>query len=777
MTGMFGAGRNLLTASAQRWRILAVLLAALVGVASGAWHVASGVEHAIQNARSAALDHPASGTLALVEVDARSIAAIDRWPWPRRNFAQAVDRLHRAGAASIAFDVDFSSRSVPEDDAALAAALRRAGGAVVLPTLRQSAGGGDAGFIDTMPIPELRANAMAAAVSILPDEDGQVRSAPMGIVTDGAPRPSLSAMLANRAGGVGVQFPIDYAIDPASIPRHSFIDIRDGRFDPAAIAGKHVLIGATAVEIGDRYAVPRYGVVPGVVIQALAAETLMAGMPRSCGWLLPLLLALALAPAILLARSPPLLAMVVVLALTTVFGLSLGAEWAFGCRYPLVPSFLALLVVSIAAALIRLAHTWRERRLHDEATGMGNRAAMTIDLAGRDELVIATARIVDYDKLHAALGSAGVAELVCRVRDRINTLGSGLTIYRVEDRVLAWQADVGVDLVQLWHEQLRRMMLLPIEVKGRHADVTLAIGVAVGSGTECAGVLANAALAASEARGRGTGWHVHSSGEGDAASHEISLLGELGRAVDAGEIRVLYQPKLDIASGRITSVEALVRWQHPVRGLLGPDLFIPLAERNDRIGELTMHVLQRTIDDVREWGAAGHRVCGAVNISAKLLNSSAFLDDVAALIHRTGIDPDRLILEVTESATMTDPTHAARSLSAIKALGVAISMDDYGTGQSTLTYLKQLPLDELKLDRSFVQFAHQNRSDAVLVRSTVELAHELGLKVVAEGVEDAACLAYLASIGCDVAQGYLISKPVPAAAITDLLGRRLALAA
>lgn len=776
-TGLADAGRRLAAAADRRWRAVAILLAAVLAAVTGISHAGEAVEQTLLNLRFGARHHAASGKLHLVEIDARSIAAVERWPWPRSNFAVLVDRLHQAGASSIAFDVDFSSRSTAQEDQAFAAALDRAGGTVILPTLRQATGSGAAGFIDLMPIPELRTHAMAAAVSILPDNAGLVRSAPMGIVTAGAPRPSLSAIIASRAGAAWQNFPIDYAIDLATIPRHSFVDMRDGHFDPAQIAGKDVLVGATAVELGDRYAVPRYGVVPGVAIQALAAETLMAGVPVEQGWLLPTLLALAVAWAMLRARSAWILGALGALVPVGLFFMAQAAEAWFALYFPIVPALVGLLVPVALAFAVRTVHAWREGRLQDEATGMPNRAAMTADLGQEPSLLIATARIVDYDKLLAALGSAAVAEVVCRVRDRIATLSDGETVYRIEDRVVAWRATVTLDEVQLRCEQLRHTMKLPVEVKGRQVDVTLTIGVASGSGAECAALLANAAYAAAEARERGTGWHIHATGAADAANLEVTLLGELGHAIDAGELVVHYQPKLAIRSGLITSVEALVRWQHPTRGLLGPDLFIPLAERNNRIGDLTLHVLERTIEALQTWAADGHRISGAVNISANLLSSGTFLEEAAALIGRTGIDPAQLTLEVTESAAMSDRAAAIRSLEAIKALGVAISMDDYGTGHSTLTYLKQLPLDELKLDRSFVQFAHQNRSDAVLVRSTVELAHELGLKVVAEGVEDAACLAYLASIGCDMAQGYLISRPVPAAALTPLLNGPLSLAA
>ena len=246
-------------------------------------------------------------------------------------------------------------------------------------------------------------------------------------------------------------------------------------------------------------------------------------------------------------------------------------------------------------------------------------------------------------------------------------------------------------------------------------------------------------------------------------------MGELDEAIRDGHIEVLYQPKLALATNQICSVEALVRWNHPTRGLLRPDLFIPLAERNDRIGALTLHVLAQSIADVQAWRKLGHDLTAAINLSAKLVTNAAFSRDLHAVIRQSGVAPETLIFEVTESAAMADPQGAARALTAYRQLGIGISMDDYGTGQSTLTYIKQLPLTELKIDRSFVQHAHQDRGDAVLVRSTIDLAHELGLKVVAEGVEDEACLAFLRSVNCDIAQGYLISRPQPAAAIAARL--------
>lgn len=752
----------------NHWRAAALAFSCALGVASGMSGWGVGLDRAIRQLGWTLRQHSASGELHIVEIDARSIEAIDRWPWPRGHYARLVDRLRAAGAGSISFDVDFSSASDPRQDSAFAAALARAGGKVALPTFSQQAGSGASAWIDSLPIAPLRAHATLAAVTVRPDSDGFVRRMPVGTVTAGVPRPSLSAMVAGVAGAADEDFPIDFAIDPASIPRHSFIDIRDGRFDPTAIRGKAVVIGATSVDLGDRYAVPNYGVIPGVVIQALAAETLRGGIPREPGWPLPLLLALGLAVLLLRARSRVRLAAMLITAPMLLIGAGVllsGLNWIF----PLAPALAALAVAGLAAVTMRMLAAARRRHLHDAPTGLPNRHALLDALHSYPGVGVLAAHIADFEKLSASLGATATAELVKRVRDRVALVSQGSTVYRIGDRMLAWRCYERADLEQRI-ATLRTAMLSPIDVAGRRVDVTIAIGFAeeAGAGHEDRAI-AHAGLAAAYALASGSGWHSHHSADDETLDRELSLLGELDEAIGRGEIQVVYQPKLDLAENRIASVEALVRWQHPTRGFLRPDLFIPLAERNDRIAGLTLHVLDQTIADLRHWRGQGHIVTGAVNLSAKLLNSPDFIASLRALVERSEVDPAWLTFEVTESAAMSDPDRAAAALRSFRAMGIAISMDDYGTGQSTLSYLKQLPLNELKIDRSFVQFAHQNRGDGVLVRSTVNLAHELGLRVVAEGVEDAQCLAFLRAIGCDMVQGYFVSRPIAASDLERLL--------
>lgn len=760
----------------RNWRFLTLFGAALAGVVTGLTGLGTAPERVLQELAWRLRAPPASGDLHIVEIDGRSISAIDRWPWPRSHHARVVDQLQRAGVASIAFDVDFSSYSTPAEDDALRAALARADGKVILPTFRQRAGGGQDGWADALPIEPLRENSIAAAVSILPNSDGYVRRAPVGIITEGVPRPSLSAMIAGTTGSVGGDFPIDFAINPALIPRHSFLDILQGRFDRSELDGKHVLVGATAVEMGDRYVVPVQGVLPGVVIQALATETLMRGIPREVGWPVGLLPAAFLAWVIVLVRSRQALVTAALAAPAVIFSLTLAGQVFADTYVEIAPALAITLVASVAVVALRVAFAARERRLRDAETGMPNRAALVQMLREAGEGGVVAAHIADLDKIATSLGSSGTAELVLRLADRIQHLQQGEIVYRVDDRVLCWRCDDEAGFASRL-EALRAAMMHPVEVHGRRIDVALTFGYVTNQAKDPERIIAMAALAAERAREAGVAWHVHQISDEEEVQRELSLLGELDEAISRDQIEVFYQPKLDIARNRIVGVEALVRWHHPVHGFLSPDQFIPLAERNNRIAHLTLHVIERAIFDRRQWEQSGHVLSTAVNVSAKLLDSADFIADLRRLINEHGARPGALTFEVTESAAMRDPTAAGAALQSFKALGIGISMDDYGTGQSTLSYLKQLPLDELKIDRSFVQHAHRNRADAVLVRSTVELAHELGLKVVAEGVEEAECLDYLRSIGCDMAQGYLISRPEPAADFLILLERSTELAA
>lgn len=622
-----GAWRQVAVATAARWHLVSLLLALLAGVVVGHSDIGRGFDRLVQECVWSFRHKPVSGTLQIVEIDARSIAAIDRWPWPRRHYAKVVDELRQAGAATISFDVDFSSHSSISDDLALARSLQGAGGGVTLPTFVQAAGSGTNQRSEALPIPVLREHVALAAVSVLPDGDGVVRRMPLGIVTGGTPRPSLSAMAAGAGGAADVDFPIDFSIDPDIIPRSSFMDVEAGRFARDSFRGKHVVIGATAVELGDRYAVPRYGVLPGVVIQALAAETLFGGVPREMGWRLPLALAFAAGTLLIRAQSLRQLGSACLAGLVAMLGLALlGAELA-NQTFVLAPALLAWSALALLLAGGKLLGRVRRDRRHDAATGLPNRVALEEALQRRPAAGLMVATIADFEKLSAGLGGHAIGALVQRVHDRIATVVQEATVYRLDDRTVAWRLGER-DALEQQAVTLRTFMMSPVEILGKRVDVTLRMGFAAepeGESGLIAQVIDNALLAASRALNEGSNLREFHESDVDTAELELSLLGELDDAIASNALLLYYQPKLDLSSNRIDGVEALVRWEHPRRGFLRPDSFIPLAEQNNRISRLTLHVLSLALADLRHWHANGLMVTCAVNVSAKLLTDSDFL--------------------------------------------------------------------------------------------------------------------------------------------------------
>ncbi len=744
--------------------LVAAIVLFVVGIAAaGTLRFADDV---LQTAKFSLVDSPASGQIHLVEMDAASVAAIKEWPWSREHYAKVVQQLDAAGVRSIGFDVDFSSRSNLGGDAAFAQALAEADAPVILPTFAQSASFQSGRKLDALPIEPLREHAKLGSVSVAPDKDGFIRRMPLGTITDGIPRPSLAAFFAQESGAAHASFPINYSIDAATIPRHSFIAIERGEFDATALRGKDVLIGATAIEMGDRYPVPRYGVIPGVVVQALGAETLYRGVPTYGSWPLPLTIAAVLALAILFAPGFRWTLAFASLSVVTLTGFWLYAQSAWLVVFEIMPAFVAIGMAGIVRALLLLRARFSERLRTDVETGLPNAIAMRQDLQDQPRGFVVAGMFDGFDALKAVVGPDEFGLLLRRVVERLEVTGCEKPVYRTDDRVLSWRS--GLDLYEL-EEQiagLRAIMRSPVEVNGRRVDVALTFGVAQSQSPKA---IAKAAHAASKALRKGEKWRLHEENQAERLEQEVSLMGDMDNAMREGHITVYYQPKLDLRSNTITCAEALVRWEHPTRGMLPPDSFIPLAEESGRIEDLTLHVIRTTIEDLRAWCAQDLVLGAAVNISARLLSTPSFVERTEALLSNLGVPASRLTFEVTESAELEDPEASIAALNRFRDRGIKISMDDYGTGQSTLSYLKTLPISELKIDRCFVQHAHKDRGDAMLVRSTIQLAHELGLKVVCEGIEDAECLEFLRGIECDYAQGYFVGKPMTVEALTDLV--------
>jgi EAL domain-containing protein (putative c-di-GMP-specific phosphodiesterase class I) len=249
----------------------------------------------------------------------------------------------------------------------------------------------------------------------------------------------------------------------------------------------------------------------------------------------------------------------------------------------------------------------------------------------------------------------------------------------------------------------------------------------------------------------------------------LRLTHDLRNAIHNEELQLYYQPQLNVRSGTINSVEALARWIHPEHGFIPPDTFIAIAEQTGLIQPLTDWVLRTAVEQCSRWLKMGIHITVSVNLSARNLHDENLGSQVSNLLNYWSIDPGQLCLEITETSMMNDPEHARKLLEGLDNLGVRISIDDFGTGYSSLAYLKQLPVDELKVDKSFVLNMSNDESDASIVRATVGLAHDLGLEVVAEGVEDQSAQDVLQALGCEFIQGYHIARPMPAADLTPML--------
>ena len=318
------------------------------------------------------------------------------------------------------------------------------------------------------------------------------------------------------------------------------------------------------------------------------------------------------------------------------------------------------------------------------------------------------------------------------------------------------------------------MFRSPLAIGARQIDIALSFGVEIGSSRGIGSRLASAILAADEAWSEGLRWKLHDPSRQEEMNWRVSLLGELDSAIDHGEVWLAYQPQHDIASGRIIGAEALARWTHPQKGPISPSEFVAAAEANGRIGKLTDFVLDRAIASAAAINRRGIPFQIAVNLSARLLTDRELLGRVKTMLASHQLSPTLLTLELTETATLQDAESGLATLDAMRQLGIRIAIDDYGTGLSTLEYLKKIPANEIKIDQSFVKSMRVNRSDLIMVQSTIALAHSLGRIVVAEGVEDRKCLDELARMGCDIAQGFAIGRPMGVRELVQRLQMRTA---
>lgn len=431
----------------------------------------------------------------------------------------------------------------------------------------------------------------------------------------------------------------------------------------------------------------------------------------------------------------------------------------------------------------RLAREIEERARQaatDALTGLPNRGAFVERLSAAlverrfEQCVAVLLMDLDHFKdVNDTLGHDVGDELLCQTAARATAALDGTAhVARLggdEFAVLLTTVPDETAATNVAHA-VRAVLTPPFHVRGVALEMSASVGIALAPmhGNDAHSLLKRADIAMYAAKREPNGVQVYDAASDENSVQRLALVGALREAIDKDELLVYFQPKVRIADEQVIGAEALVRWQHPQHGMLSPDVFIGIAERTGLIGALTTVVARRAINQCSEWRRRGFDLSIAVNISVHSLLDADFPEQIASLLDDGGLAAEHLTLEITESVIL-DPKRTLDALHRLASLGVRLSVDDFGTGYSSLTYLQRLPVHEVKVDRSFVMTMGTSESDAAIVKSIIDLGHNLGLRVVAEGVEDRVAWDRLARQGCDVAQGYFMSKPIPAEAFTSWL--------
>ncbi len=860
--------------------------------------------------RFAALGRPASGEITIVAIDAPSLAAEGVWPWPRTLHAKLIDRLVEFGAREIAFDVDFSSASTPEGDQAFEDALRRAGGSVALPTFKQyGISGGREDVFVSQPLARFASQAWPAAVNVRSDPDGMVRKYAIGQLLPAGVAPSLAAFVAERGSIESSSFLIDFGIRKRTIPVVSFIDVLKHDELRGVLKDKRVIVGATAVELGDRVTVPGGRVIAGVVLQALAAESLLQGRsldvtPEWLAWGIGSVFAVLIA--ILIGRTAARrLALVLVSVSVVAEALAYTLQYFTPHVVDTAPLHLTSLVwaiiltfdelnlrdlmrriaerrfrgvaMSIADGLIctdaagsitlwnpaaarmfgydaseaigrslslliftSVGDYWSVANSSHVATSGKNSEALELQGRRRDGSVFAIeASLSSWDTTSGRNHSVAVRDISVRKREeeRIRYLAehdtlTGLlnrrSLVQILDahvvRALDDCSEVALLLIDLDHfkdvndtlghaagDEILRLASARISkaagdeatvarlggdefaVLIRGKDIAQAAGLAANAivdaithhdfgiqgiaqnigasagvaiyprDSDCAeGLMSDADLALYAAK-RGGGGQVRffETTLREAFEKRVALAEEMNLALARCEFELHYQPQLDLRTGKVVGAEALIRWQHPERGLVPPGEFIPLLNTLPISNDVSLWTLRTACKQARKWQQEGHEIRIGVNLAPAQFRTMDLPAVTSLVLTETGLSPHLLELEVTEDIVIEDDLSANETFRRLRRLGVHLAWDDFGTGYGSLIYLKKFPLNRLKIDQSFVRGLQDGSADFAIVEYTVRLAKLLGLSVTAEGIESEAAAQLLARVGCDEGQGFLFGRPTP----------------
>ncbi len=755
----------------------ALVLAILISAA--AFGSLAPFDNALQDLQFRNTSFGVTGRVATVEIDSKSISEIGVWPWSRQLHGEVLDSLMAMGANQVAFDVDFNSQSAEDGDAAFAKSLHNAGGFAFLAAFVQATPTGTA---LSLPLASFLAEAEPVLVNVLLDGRGQAISFLRSIGTNGGTLTALPSALSGLTVPGEAEPGIDFGIDIGGVTRLSFVDVLRHRIDPTLVAGKDIIVGASAIELRDFFQTPRYGILAGPLLQLLATETLLQNRSLQRIGLLPSLLVTLFAAGLLLlwgrkfslrmraaAIAVALLAWPAIAFLFYLHNAILLDTALFLVAMPLLFTLelieeLRLQIAQRRQAQQRLAYLAQ----HDLVTGKLSRVGLFEELAQQPQRgSVVLVKLVRMDNVRATLGQ-DVGNAVLRLTaQRLAELRPVQLGHIREDTFALWFAQqMDAEALGQICGQIEKTVDGMHRVSGHVIRIDIALATATGaqSGERLVQQAEIALLPDGKARSRNN----FDPEQANAIEYRRRLDIDLRTAIASNSLHLVFQPQIALASGKLIGAEALVRWEHPELGEISPAVFVPLAEETGAIVDLGRWVLGEACRHQARWRWNGRL---AVNVSPIQFELSDLAEDVRLALGQAGLAANRLDIEITEGALVDNVARAKAVMLALHQSGVGLALDDFGTGYSALSYLATLSFDKIKIDQSFVREMDASPAGNALLQTIVDLCARLGKVSVAEGIETFAQASQLKAWGCTIGQGYLYSKPLAASEFEALMQR------
>jgi diguanylate cyclase len=754
--------RSLTKKAKARPGLRILLWATLVAVLCGVSSFGEPLDIVLRAARGKLIDHQPSGKVVIVEVDDKHISGADGDLKSKLYHAELISKLSAMGANHIMINMDASHYDDSVGDRALISALRKS---KTIFNVAPSEKSDTHEMLSELPAVEFLKHAEVSVDKLIYNELILVDNIPDVFQTSHGKFYSSSRVIRKNMLADDGSVHLDTSIDARTISRLNSEKVSE--FGQKLVGKDVVFEYKSNIRSEKLSAINNTNVYKSSII-ALSLETQIRGNSVNIAW----------APALILCFLYCLLVawgLRIIAATQTQFFMILLTLIA--------PVWLddRLIFSETAPALILLTwtivgHNWMafnlKRSRINPGTGFANLNALR-DLTLPVDMCLVVTRVQNFAEICAILPSDQQDDLAVQIVQRLSLGADGAAIYQGDNGVFAWVMSDGRQTpVHDTLEGLHALFSSPLQMGTHRLDLSLTFGIDKTNHRSVSNRLGSALVAAKEAAQAHVRWREYDPVALDTAEWKLSLVGELDEAIDKGQIWVAYQPKIDVITGTISGAEALVRWSHPIRGEVGPVDFVMAAEAQNRISKLTNFVLDQALGIAATVRQSNPDFTMAVNLSGRLLDAPNMIDTIEALLTHHDYPADKLTLEITESAAIESNAATKAFMAHLRHIGVKISIDDYGTGFSTLDYVTSIPASEIKIDRRFVSQMQTSQSDRVVVNSTIQLAHQLGRLAVAEGVEDAETLASLESMGCDVAQGYFISRPLTHEALFGLLAKQ-----